>query len=332
METKRQVELAELVSELQKENLQKRDFVIPAKCISMRDGKIVITNYANSDALRKILQECSIGHSPEVGGETIINQMELVCLDVIHNHLSDKLNIPKRYYDRMLGKDNELLDFNVSYWLKKSDNKTNYLLRCFVDKEEQKGYARALLSDRFKVIDNIDILLAVLAAIKESGLDIQIDTKGCDLTEKRMYLRFICPSIEINAPELLKAYKPNGADNSVGNGIISGFVISNSEVGLGQMSISPRAKIKVCSNGLIISDENFAKTHLGGKMEQFATIEWSEETKQKNLELIIAQVKDAIKTYVSEDYLGKKISEIIAKGKKELEYPLDAVKAVTNSS
>lgn len=332
MNIKRQVELRELITELQKENLQKRDFVIPAKCISMVNGKIIVTNNTNSESLKSILTECGIGHSEDVDAT---DKMQLNCMEVMHTHIQDKLGIPTKYYNKMLScEDKSLIDHNVSHWLKES--KSNHLLRCFVDKQEMKGYARALLSDRFKVIDNYDILLTVLAAIKESGLNIIIDERddkgqsGCDLTDKSMYLRFVCPDIQIDSPELLKLYRPNGFDNEVGNGIISGFVIKNSEVGMGQFSISPRAKVLACKNGLITTNENFAKTHLGSRMDEYTSIEWSEETKQKNLELIIAQVKDAIKSYVSSGFLGNTVKHFIEKNK-QLEYPMDAVKSATMS-
>jgi len=327
MQTKRKATLADLVQELQAETLQKRDFVLPASCMSMRDGKLIITNHQNIEGLEKILKESGIGFSSE-GGEIQISQMELSCLDVMNNHLADKLQIPSRYYKRMMEGHTTLLDQNVSYWFKTLSN--NFLLRCFVDKDEKRGFARALLSDSFKVIDNLDILLAVLAAVKESGLNITIDEDGCDLSEKRMYVRFVCKDVEIKAPELLRNYRPNGQPNTAGDGIISGFVITNSEVGLGSLTISPRAKILACSNGLIGTNENFRKTHLGAKMGEYETIQWSGETKEKNLELIISQVKDAIKYYVSEEYLGKRISEVIQLGSKELEHPMDAIKAVSN--
>jgi hypothetical protein len=216
----------------------------------------------------------------------------------------------------------------VSYWFK--ENNTKYLLRSFVDKEEQTGVARALLSDRFKIIDNYDVMLAVLDAVRESGMNLQVDDDGCDITEKRMYMRFICPEIEINAPELLKNYHLDS--NLVTNhGVVSGFVISNSEVGLGTLSIAPRAKVLACKNGMIKTDERFARTHLGGKVEEYKQIEWSEETRQKNYELIIAQVKDAIKAYTNKDFLGNWVSDLILKGTKPLEHPLDCIKNVSSA-
>lgn len=320
----RKAELPELVQELQKQTLLKKDFVVPSKCLSMKDGKLVITNHSENESLQKILNEINIGFSEEINIQTVLDP-----IGVFHNQVSEKLNIPKRYYDKMnVPEDLEILDKNVSYWLKKE--KGNYLLRTFIDKEEKSGVVRSFLSDRFKVIDNYDILLAVLSAVKETGLNIQIDASGCDISDKRMYLRFICPDIEIKAPELLKKYRKPDGSGEQNDSIISGFVVANSEVGCGQLSISPRAKVLVCSNGLIATKEKFAQVHLGGKMEQYSEIKWSESTKQKNLELIISQVKDYVIRFSSAEFLGESISKLIEKNK-ELEFPSDAVMNVCTS-
>lgn len=318
----RKAELPELVQELQKQNLLKKDFVVPSNCISMKDGKLIITNHKENQQLQKILNEINIGFSDEINNSTVLQPM-----GIFHEQLAEKLSIPKKYYDKMnVTAHLPILDENVSYWMK--GEKTSYLLRTFLDKEEKSGYVRAILSDRFKVIDHYDILLAVLAAINETGLNIQIDAGGCDITDTRMYARFICPDIEIKAPELLKNYRnPKGGEQS--DSIISGFVITNSEVGYGTMSISPRAKILACKNGLITTKEKFSQVHLGGKMEQYSEIQWSENTKQKNLDLIIAQVKDYVLRFASKEFLGESIAKLIEKNK-ELEHPSDAVFNICN--
>jgi hypothetical protein len=326
--TKRKVELPELVQQLQKEMLLKRDFVIPARCLSFIDGKLIVSNETESKELQGILDESGIGYATQFP-DALVHRMGLTPLSVFHNHVSEKLGIPKRYYDRMNSADHlSLLDQNVNHWFR--DANTNFLIRTFIDKEEKSGFVRALLSDRFRMIDNYDILLAVLSAIKDTGMKVEVDKDGCDITEKKMYIRFICPEIEIKAPELLKNYRPNGDGSKQNDSIISGFVITNSEVGHGTMSISPRAKVRACSNGLISTRENFSKIHLGSKMEEYSSVKWTEETKQKNLELIISQVKDAIITFSSADFLGKSIANLIEKNK-PLVHPSDAVFNVCNS-
>lgn len=318
----RKAELPELVQELQKQTLLKKDFVVPSKCLSMHNGKLIVMNNANSEGLKKILTELNIGFSSNVTSIEI-DSMSLDPIGIFHNQLAEKLNIHKNYYNKMnVTEHYSILDENVTYWLKQ--NKGNVLLRCFVDKEEKRGVVRAFLSDRFKVIDNYDILLAVLAAVKETGMKIEIDPKGCDVSDTRMYVRFICPEIEIKAPELLKQYRKPDGSGYQNDSIISGFVITNSEVGQGSLSISPRAKILACTNGLISTNEKFSQVHLGGKLEEYSTIQWSEITKQKNLELIISQVKDYVLKFSSAEYLGSAIAKAIEKNR-ELNHPSDAV-------
>jgi hypothetical protein len=325
---KRQVNLQELVSELKTQTLQKRDLVIPASHLSMENGRIVIHNVSGNDALSKILYETGISQT----GEGHLQRLVLDRLDTIDPHLIDKLGIPTKYFEKCdTEEDIALLDQNVNHWLRKL--KGNYLLRTFVDKEESHGVARALLSDRFRTIDNYDVLLATLQAInevkKETGIDIQLDDKGCDISDKRLTMRFIAPQVEIDAPQLLKNYRPNGGGSGVGNGIISGFSVSNSEVGAGQFSIAARVKILRCDNGMIITQESFKQRHLGAKMEEFQV--WSEESRQKNLELVISQIKDSVKEYVSAECLGRVVAKLEEKAGYEVKHPVDCIKQVSQS-
>jgi hypothetical protein len=319
---KRHTTLAELVNELKDQNMQKKDFVVPANLLSMENGQLVVNNYNEDDSLSKLLKE--VGIESESNNKLILN-----CLPILHQNLSDKLDIPRRYYNRIQTlEETKLIDSNVSHWLK--NMKGNIFLRTFINKDENKGYARAILSDRYNVIDNFDVLFATLEAVKESGLNLKIEDNGCDLTESKMYIRFILPDVEINAPDLLKNYKsPKGGGSSVGDGIITGFVITNSELGQGSFSISPRAVVLKCSNGMVFKNDAFGKIHLGGKMGEFSQIDWSEETKRKNYELIQAQVKDAVKKFTSEDFLASKISELNEYAEVDLKHPIETVKNVS---
>lgn len=318
---KRSTTLAELVTELKDQNMQKKDFVVPANLLSMENGQLVVNNYNDDDSLFKLLQE--VGIKSENDKKLILN-----CLPILHQNLSDKLDIPRRYYNKIQTlEETTLIDTNVSHWLK--NMKGNVFLRTFINKDENEGYARAILSDRYNVIDNFDVLFATLEAVKESGLNLKIEDDGCDLTESKMYIRFVLPDVEINAPDLLKNYKSPKGNSGVGDGVITGFVITNSELGQGSFSISPRAVVLKCSNGMVFKNDAFGKIHLGGKMGEFSTIDWSEETKRKNYELIQAQVKDAVKKFTSEDYLAKKISELNEYAEEDLKHPIETVKNVS---
>lgn len=315
---KRHSSLQELANELLAENAKKYDIVIPSSRIKMVEGQLIVQSEELGDDLSKVLAESGISQS---------NGITLDVMHTAHGNISDKLGIPKKYYDRLL-QEPELLDENVNYWLERANK--NYFLRCFVDKEEKTGVVRAMLSDRFKVIDNYDVLMAALDAVKESGVNLSIQT--CDVTDKKMYIRFVAPEVEVDSPELLKNYRvPDGSPNEGKTGIISGFVISNSEIGHGQFSISPRAVVLACRNGMIFHDDAYNKTHLGGQMDAFSKIEWSEQTKQHNIQLIISQVQDAIRTYISDDYFTAKIRHLEEIGRKKLDHPFEVVKNVSKN-
>jgi hypothetical protein len=314
--------LQEIVQQLQNQNLLKQDFVVPSKYLKMNDANLIVINESKLDSLSKLLLDTGIAVN-----ENELEKIELSVLDCCHSQIGTRLEIPKKYYDKMLSKEryHHILDYNVTNWFSEK-NENNFLLRTFIDKEQKTGIARAILSDRYNVLDNYDVMLATLDAIRESGINVQIESG--DITDTKFYMRFVCPDIEMEAPEILKNYRvPDGTQG--GNGIISGFVISNSETGNGKFSISPRAVVLACRNGMIFKNDAFQKTHLGSKMEEFTTIDWSEETRQKNYELVCSQVKDAIKYYASEEFLGAKIHELMEKGNKELNHPIETIKNVS---
>ena len=67
------------------------------------------------------------------------------------------------------------------------------------------GVARAVLSDSYKVIDNLDALMATLDGIRQAGIEVVFD--GLDLTERRLYARVVAPQIRALAPALLAGYR-----------------------------------------------------------------------------------------------------------------------------
>lgn len=284
--------LQSLVNKLELQRESKLDLVTPAKDIFVTEGDIFHVGEHRFQANR-----------------------------LFENQVASKLGIPVNYYQKM--KDNlpDLLSNNINDWLDFTPSK-NFLVRAF-QQPEQLGIARAFLSDRYHIIDNYDVLFAALEAIQKTGVKVEI-TKA-EVTDTRMYLHVTCPEVEVAADEFLREYlKENDA---AGNGIISGFVISNSEVGAGTFEIRPRAVICKCNNGLVVKDDRFRRYHLGAQMEK-GEIVWSERTKQKNYELIISQTQDAVNTFLSKDYLGKMIEKIAVAHQIELKHPIDAVQNV----
>ncbi|TCM42509.1 hypothetical protein [Kribbella sp. VKM Ac-2568] len=106
----------------------------------------------------------------------------------------------------------------------------SFLVRTFRGSEGP-GLTRALLSDEFKLIDNLDALTATLEGVRGAG--VPIDIRGCDLTDSRMYVRIQAEGIPAFALQLLKGYRSpfTGATGDDNPTVFAGFIISRSEVG-----------------------------------------------------------------------------------------------------
>jgi hypothetical protein len=301
---KQDMTLTELVAELELEKAAKADYVVSTGTMRM-DAKGRLSDD----------QPTTITHKPVIilpgskGGEYYPNE-------VFHQHMATNLSIPANYYRRMQLEAPELLAKNVNEWLARESIKKS-LVRTF--QFEDRNIARGMLSDRYGMMDNYDIFFAVLKAIRESG--VQVEVKECNITDKRLYVNIVAPGIEVESVDALKGYL---RDSQVGHGIVTGLSITNSEVGFGSFQIRPRAVIKKCMNGLIVKDDSFRKVHLGAKLDA-GQINWSKNTQQKNLELIMSQTGDAIRQFLSEDYLKGIVQKLEDAAKVKLDQPVDAL-------
>ena len=287
---KKNIYLEKLIELLKEYEEKKFDYVIPGSQIYMQDGKIGMTT------------------RPEIFAPN----------DIMHGQLSEKMGIPANYYRKMQTEFAELLDLNVSKWMTQKGK--DYLLRGYLN-DGGVSVGRALLSDEFKPIDNLPVLFTVLQAINDSGMDIKVDT--CDVSERRIYVRFINEEAIISAKEFLAKYRnpDNGDDDSR---IAAGFILTNSEVGKGRLKVQDRVVMKVCDNGLIgLREDELSKVHVGAQLDQGA-VEWSDETVRLNLETIKSQIKDYVINFSSKKYLQDTINIVTEKAMAELQYPVEA--------
>ena len=289
--------LENLVSKLELRNTLKRDYVAPASKMFW-DAENSLT--LNLD-----------------GAPVFVNPN-----DLFESQLAAKLGIPYDYFKKVKYNIPETLCYNVNGWLKHFE-KSKFLIRSLEVNDSNELLGRAFLSNSYNCIDDYDVLFAALEAIKNTGVNVNITR--AEVSENRLYLHVVCPEIEINGESFLREYLKE--NNAAGNGIISGFTISNSEVGKGAFEIRPRAVICKCNNGLVVKDDKFRRVHLGSKLDA-GEILWSEKTKSKNRELIISQVEDAVKTYLSPEYLGVMIEKIATLNDIRLEFPIDSVQNV----
>ena len=125
--------------------------------------------------------------------------------------IADKLGISLPYLHKLREQRPDLWDANVNGWLHGDDlagvppDGRKFLVRLFQADGDNLGVARALLSDSYKRIDNLDALMATLDGIRQAGVDVEFD--GLDLTERRLYARVVASQVRAWAPRLLAGYR-----------------------------------------------------------------------------------------------------------------------------
>ena len=231
--------------------------------------------------------------------------------------------------------------------------------------DEGPGIARALLSNRFARLDNIDGLLTMLAGIQDAGIPAEDLKIYGDLSETRMVIHVAAPQILAAAPTLLEGYRSpfdTGVENSKrqtrglsieerielgrqfrergrGDGhhgfyepgseplVHAGFCLTNSETGNGRWTVSEEVTILQCSNGLMMTKGGFARTHVGSKMDD-GHIAWSEDTNTKELMLVRAQTRDVVRNVLSVDNLERTVATLEAKAGKPVTEPKQTIEVV----
>ena len=293
--TSRNASLSDMVALLQRQHDAKLDVVVPARDLRMTDGDLHIEGIGEPTITLD-------GVTPARG----VFRPTLTC----DSGIADKLGIPSQYLRRMRDEHVGLLDHNVNTWLADEPTK-RYLIRNLRDTGDQPGIARALLSEKYKITDNLDVLMAVLDGIRRTGVHTQISR--CDLTERRMYVKVRSPEVAACAPRLLEDYRSpfsglRGADNPL---VFAGFVISNSETGHGSFSITPQITIEVCDNGMTFTKDAMREVHLGGRLAD-GVIRWSADTQDAALDLVVKQARDAVSAFLNRDFVDAKIAEVEA--------------------
>ena len=177
------------------------------------------------------------------------NKMQEFTVGLIaHQQIASRLGIPYPYYQKMQEAQPSLLDENVNTWLQEAPERR--MIRVL------DGKVRAFLSDRYRRLDNLELCAAILPVIKTmKGASIE----SCEVTESHLYLKVINKRMK--------------AEVTVGDAVQAGFVVSNSEVGLGSLRVEPLVFRLVCKNGLICKDFSQRKYHVGrqaGESEEAA--------------------------------------------------------------
>lgn len=220
-----------------------------------------------------------------------------------HRQIAGRLQIPLKHYFRMLEDYRDLIIAEVNAIFKKEPQ--TRLLRTL------DGKARAFLSDRYRTIDNDEVIEQALPPIVNGDVPSQL--LSANVSENNMYIKVLFTGDNL-AQDIGELARPSnhfgGQNNGATRDIIRpGAIISNSETGHGRLKIEGFFYRDYCLNGCVYGTQeifSYKRNHIGSRLEANGDFEvFSDETKRKQNELIIAEVTDSIKALTSEENVRK---------------------------
>jgi hypothetical protein len=286
----KKISLSDLVAELERQKNNRYDIVVPS-------DKIIMGYDSN---LNKIYMDI-----PQLDGTTKQHGIT----EYAHEQIATKTGIPAKYYDKMIEEGKfELLSANVNGWMPSKDKRLVRVLDNDV---------RALLSDRYRIIDNHDILFETLQQFKKiQDGGIQIDIKESCLTDKHLYLKAVSPDISGEVMHYKGRTEP----------VQGGIILSNSEVGCGAYRVEPFVNVLVCQNGLI-RERSFNKVHLG-KERGIGLVDWSDQTLEYQDMTLWSELRDIITNTFKPEVFQEWLRKINDKAGMEIQRPEEAINVV----
>lgn len=273
-----------LVAELQRQKENKLDVVIDSRLLSAEPVE------GNGEVVLKVPMPDGV-------------EQKLRLTEFAHTQLAQKTGIPKKYYDRLREScKGQLLADNVNAWI---HDKERRLVRVL------DGKVRAILSDRYRVMDNHDLVFASMEEFQKVNADIH----KVALSETYMYVKAILPHLEQEVRQ--------------NDSVIPGVVIRNSEVGAGKLAVEPYCVRKVCSNGMI-GEATVQRVHLGSKMDLGEVL--SDETMELESQTLFSTVKDIIKATFDPAQFKKWVDKMRSATGEEIENPVEAVHVVARDN
>jgi hypothetical protein len=248
--------LIDLAQELERQLPAKKDLLVPSSLVRYHTDE---------------RGNCSVAVEAADGTSTF------GITELARRQLADKLRIPYAYFERMRNDQPALLDHNVNAWLQADDDRR--MLRTL------SGQVRAVLSDRYRRLDNYDLARHVVPLLQRlPGAHFE----SVELTATRMHLKVVTSRVE--------------CELAPGDIAQAGVAISNSEVGCGTLSVQPLVFRLVCRNGLVASDNALRKTHVGRIHEsaEGAVVTYKDDTLRADDEAFFLKVRDIVEAAVSE--------------------------------
>jgi hypothetical protein len=256
-----------LAQEIDRQNAAKRDFLLSTTALALETE-------ADAQTSRLRFNVAGVSQSPVVSA-------------LAHDQLGTFLDIPGKFYDRLHTQFPSLLDHNVNTLLQAADAKR--MVRTL------DGRARAFLSDRYRRMDNFQLLAAIVPTFADRQ---DLKYASCEVTERRLYVKVTTESLE--------------AEVKKGDVVRMGLCIRNSEVGLGRLSVDPFLERLICTNGATIAEYGMKRNHSGKRLgDEYESAEelFSDEALAADDKAFFLKVRDLVKATLTDEVFKRIIDD-----------------------
>lgn len=352
--TARNTDFDDMVAVLEQQKLIKVDAVAPATALRSRDGAIELSDIEPELGENGVTDPNGLYEPTRSADATIASKLGIPVKFLRDLRTDGRLDL----YDMLV---NGLLHGKIkrkvggaTTVVHPADSRS-FLIRGFVPRAGGPGMLRALLSDRYEIFDNLDVLTAVMAGVREA--DAKVEVRSCDLSESSMHCKVYSPGVAALAPHFLRGYRNPFANPDLeaqrrlvstqidrarriaafeGQGyehgqepvVYAGFRFTNSEVGKGAVTIKPELFVRLCRNGLTLPLLGERRMHLGAKMEH-GSVTWSLDTQRKQLEVISAKTRDAVRGWLSPEFVRAQVERIEEQAATPVREPDKTIKLVS---
>ena len=205
-----------------------------------------------------------------------------VCFDQIASKAEIDVRTARRLKNTYYSKEFDSLINAI--WQKENSKKMIRTYDRSMDNLDHLG--RAFLSDKFKTFDNVHLLESTLPQLMESNANWQIVNSA--ITDKKLFVRF-------------KSQTQVGEGANVGDHMANGIVLSNSEVGLGSVTVGQIVWTLACTNGMQTENKT-RSSHITSSRQNVD--QWSiltDEAKDADNKALSLKLRDIVGSFASRD-------------------------------
>lgn len=300
--------IANVAAELDRQSRSRKDYVYPLNRLTYSDcGRLIFLGHDRgftvgdrtfvdfNDAEQYLDHARGLGlrDSEDWKIEVSHGTPAIPLNDTAKGQLLEKLGVPGRFHNDLMGRGYSDVAAQLLRELLQRENR-RVLVRTL------DGRARAVLSDRYRIVSNSDLFFCAADKFRDVGAEVWQARLWDDGFQMYGVAGHIAGEVTTD-----RTFDPGdgwrsrwyGNAGDVHNPAVS---ISNSETGTGGLHVRIAILRRVCQNFCIWQD-GVSQVHIGKKLSVDEGIILSEETKELEGKMLYSTIKDAIGTAFNEE-------------------------------